>query len=97
MDGVGAMDAAVAAAEAVHWRELCVIKAAALVNLAYLQLQQQQWQQTVTYCQELLQVSIVAQDWTVNARLLPIPRNLTGLKTCEGNYLGGNQPLSDMI
>ena len=55
----GAMDAAVTAAEAAHRQELQTIKAAALVNLAYLQLQQQQWQQAVTYSQQLLQVTAV--------------------------------------
>ena len=69
---LGAMDAAVAAAEAAHGRELCVIKAAALVNLAYLQLQQQQWQQTVTYCNELLQVSFVPQAGTNLVKLLHV-------------------------
>ena len=53
------MDAAVTAAEAAHRQELRTIKAAALVNLAYLQLQQQQWQQAVAYSQQLLQVTAV--------------------------------------
>ncbi|KAL3136627.1 hypothetical protein ABBQ38_005867 [Trebouxia sp. C0009 RCD-2024] len=52
----GAMDAAVMVAEAMHRQQLHTIKAAALVNLAYLQLQQQQWQQAVAYSQQLLQV-----------------------------------------
>ena len=47
------------AAEAAHRQELHTIKAAALVNLAYLQLQQQQWQQAVAYSQQLLQVAAV--------------------------------------
>ena len=51
------MDAAVTAAEAAYRQELHTIKAAALVNLAYLQLQQQQWQQAVAYSQQLLQVT----------------------------------------
>lgn len=50
------MDAAVMAAEAAYRQQLHTIKAAALVNLAYLHLQQQQWQQTVAYSQQLLQV-----------------------------------------
>lgn len=53
------MDAAVTTAEAAHRQELQTIKAAALVNLAYLQLQQQQWQQAVVYSQQLLQVTAV--------------------------------------
>lgn len=53
----GAMDAAVMVAEAMHRQQLHTIKAAALVNLAYLQLQQQQWQQAVAYSQQLLQVT----------------------------------------
>lgn len=52
----GAMDAAVVVAEATHRQQLHTIKAAALVNLTYLQLQQQQWQQAVVYSQQLLQV-----------------------------------------
>ena len=51
------MDAAVTAAEAAHRQQLHTIKAAALVNLAYLHLQQQQWQQAVAYSQQLLQVT----------------------------------------
>ena len=50
------MDAAVVAAEGAHRQQLHTIKAAALVNLAYLQLQQQQWQQAVAYSHQLLQV-----------------------------------------
>ena len=53
---VGAMDAAVVAAEVAHRQQLHTIKAAALVNLAYLQLQQQRWQQAVAYSHQLLQV-----------------------------------------
>lgn len=59
---VGAMDAAVMVAEAAHRQQLHTIKAAALVNLAYLQLQQQQWQQAVVYSQQLLQVGQLAMQ-----------------------------------
>ena len=50
------MDAAVAAAEGSKRQELSTIKASALANLTYLQLQQQQWQQAVAYCDQLLEV-----------------------------------------
>ncbi|KAL3145529.1 hypothetical protein ABBQ32_003354 [Trebouxia sp. C0010 RCD-2024] len=58
----GAMDAAVVVAEATHRQQLHTIKAAALVNLTYLQLQQQQWQQAVVYSQQLLQLPGVPSD-----------------------------------
>lgn len=50
------MDAAVAAAEASKKLELNTLKASALANLTYLQLQQQHWQQAVAYCDQLLEV-----------------------------------------
>ena len=50
------MDAAVAAAEELHRQELSAVKACALANLAYLQLQQQQWQQALNFSEQLLQV-----------------------------------------
>ncbi|DBB12250.1 TPA: hypothetical protein ACH3X3_006354 [Trebouxia sp. C0006] len=53
---LGAMDAAVASAEERHRRELNTIKASAWANLAYLHLQQQQWQQALANTQQLLKV-----------------------------------------
>jgi hypothetical protein len=52
------MDAAVASAEERHRRELNTIKASAWANLAYLHLQQQQWQQAVANTQQLLKVGV---------------------------------------
>ncbi|KAA6422840.1 MAG: hypothetical protein FRX49_07375 [Trebouxia sp. A1-2] len=52
----GAMDAAVASAEERHRRELNTIKASAWASLAYLRLQQQQWQQAVADSEQLLKV-----------------------------------------
>ncbi len=54
----GAMDAAVASAEERHRQELNTIKASALANLAYLQLQQQQWQQAVANTEQLIKVGL---------------------------------------
>ena len=53
------MDAAVASAEERHRRELSTMKASAWANLAYLQLQQQQWQQAVANTEQLLKVGLV--------------------------------------
>lgn len=53
----GAMDAAVAAATDSHRQQLHTIKAAALANLAWLSLQQQNWQQAQQTCEAWLQVS----------------------------------------
>ncbi|DBA84865.1 TPA: hypothetical protein ACH3X1_005885 [Trebouxia sp. C0004] len=53
---LGAMDAAVASAEERYRRELNTMKASALASLAYLQLQQQQWQQAVANTEHLLKV-----------------------------------------
>ncbi len=64
------MDAAVAAAEEAHRQELTTIKASALVNLAYLHLQQQQWQQAVAYCEQILKVM-------ASARRVDVPANAT--------------------
>ena len=52
----GAMDAAVAAATDSHRQQLHTIKAAALANLAWLALQQQNWQQAQQACEAWLQV-----------------------------------------
>ena len=52
----GAMDAAVAAAQEAHRQQLTTVKASALASLAYLQLQQQQWQQALDYSEQLLKV-----------------------------------------
>ena len=52
------MDAAVASAEERHRRELNTIKASAWANLAYLHLQQQQWQQAVANTEQLLKVGV---------------------------------------
>lgn len=53
------MDAAVASAEERHRRELNTIKASAWASLAYLRLQQQQWQQAVADSEQLLKVGLV--------------------------------------
>lgn len=52
------MDAAVTSVVERHRRELNTIKASAWANLAYLQLQQQQWQQAVANTEHLLKVGL---------------------------------------
>ncbi len=56
------MDAAVASAEERHRRELNTIKASAWANLAYLHLQQQQWQQALANTEQLLKVGLTCMS-----------------------------------
>ena len=77
------MEAAVTAAEAAHRQELHTIKAAALVNLAYLRLQQQQWQQAVALSQQLLQVRAMAVITARNEEALLLTYDaVKALQTC---------------